>query len=742
MAHKGQKMVLVVLCTLVALFWFSEEAPAATLEVGSGKTYASIQTAINAANGPDEIIVYAGTYDGFVIDGKSQLTVRAHKDPADCAGVLERVTIIEPIYCVNSAQYNIIRGFYVANETTNASCGSYDNAQGNTWLKLVIYGAGSCAMYASNMYGSDLFDHCTIYDNDYVVSYTNLPFRINAYDTIVAFNDDWGVASGSAYYCNFFDNPDPNSGYEAGWTIGEGCISADPLFVSTDPASRHFLHLQPSSPCNSSASDGSDMGALPVSSVTYYDLLWYEPGYGQSWQRQGNNQIKLVFFQSLSNLPAVPLKIVQDYTATDLGDGFTYSLATTNIPDDTLIATENGTVLKNRIWCCIEPAEDWAEPFEIWILALRGDIVSNGVVDSLDYATLAAAWADSGSSLGRVDLDGDDDVDNTDLAILTDNWTAVEMEDPLAPVEFFKFAENPVLGPSASPATDAGYTNHNCVRIAPDGTFMMWYSALPCNGCYPRRIHLATSTDGINWAKQGAVLDKGYDPNDFDKYQVHMPTVLWDSSSSQWKMWYTGHGDGHPPDNWGWQRTGYATSPDGINWTKYGTDGLVFDCDPNPDAFDHSTMRSPAVLYDPDDGIYKMWYYGTKTNMDHYGPTGYAESSDGVNWTRIAQINEDDFQYVTPEVLKINDIFYMWHNIGPYIGYSVSLDGIAWTDDPANPVLIPGSPGEWDYQYLQGPSCVYLPTDDKLYLYYNAIRSYTTDPVERIGAAWTWFEPN
>jgi len=483
------------------------------------------------------------------------------------------------------------------------------------------------------------------------------------------------------------------------------------------------------------------MGALPTTGVSLAQLTSSDPADNESCPCKGNNQITLVFSKSLSSLPPTPLSIIKAGTAADIAGSFSYSLTTTTLTNDTLIATETDVVFEDRSWYNVGPAGSWSNYFSVDLLALQGDVVSDAVVDPLDYATLAAAWGNSGSGLGRVDLDGDDDVDNADVAILLDNWMAVELKDPLAPVEFFKFAENPLIVPSDPPATDAGYTNHNCVRIAPDGTYMMWYTAPPCSGCYPRRIHLAKSTDGISWTKYGAVLDKG-GSGAFDVYQVHMPTVLWDGdagASGLWKMWYTGHGPGHPPDNWGWQSTGYATSPDGISWTKYGTDGQVFDCDPDPDAFDHNTMRSPAVLYDPDDDTYKMWYYGTKDGGQHYGPTGYAESPDGVNWTRVAQINDDEGKYVTPDVLKINDVYYMWHNIGPYLGYSVSLDGIAWIDDPDNPVLVPTG-GTWDAQYLQGPSCVYLPADDKLYLYYNAITNYTEN-IERIGGAWTWFEP-
>jgi hypothetical protein len=326
--------------------------------------------------------------------------------------------------------------------------------------------------------------------------------------------------------------------------------------------------------------------------------------------------------------------------------------------------------------------------------------------------------------------------DGTNMGALFGGLTA--WSDPV--INFTKFVNNPVLVPSTPPATDAGYVSHACVRKAPDGTYKMWYTAAETLISYPRRIHLATSSDGINWTKQGYVLDQGASGT-WDQYQVHMATVLWDPNTSLWKMWYVGHGSGSgAPNYYGWQEIGYATSPNGTTWTKY-AGNPVFASPHDSNAFDSRTCRAPAVLIDNSDvpsKRYKMWYYGTSLDGQHYGPTGYATSPDGITWTRVAQINESDFAYVCPDVLQIKGNFYMFHNVGPYLQCSVSSDGIAWKDWPNDELLALGTTGEWDAQYQQAPTCVYDSNTDKLNMWYNGIKDYTED-IEKIGGAWTWF---
>ncbi len=58
----SKKLVLLSVMVLGLLLVFSGISTAATLTVGTGKTYATIQAAVDAASSGDTIDVYSGTY--------------------------------------------------------------------------------------------------------------------------------------------------------------------------------------------------------------------------------------------------------------------------------------------------------------------------------------------------------------------------------------------------------------------------------------------------------------------------------------------------------------------------------------------------------------------------------------------------------------------------------------------------------------------------------------------------------
>jgi len=471
-------------------------------------------------------------------------------------------------------------------------------------------------------------------------------------------------------------------------------------------------------------------GAVTPSAANPYELVDSAPADGKSLPRTANNEIRLVFSRGIEEtLPSPPLSITRIGALVDDANDFTYSLASTSETNDTLVATENGSILEDLTWYRVKPTGIWAKAFTVEMPTFAGDADGNGQVDLADYAQLSQSWAGIGPDLGTADLDGDEDVDATDLSLLQVAWGDQAPVHPIADLSFTKFTENPILEPAT---IDARYgTWHCCVRRKGAGEpYMMWYSGEYSSG---RSIHLATSSDGINFTKQGIVMNPGW--TGVDEYGAHMSSIMW--HENQWKMWYTGiRNMGQPAcENYGFQIIAYATSPDGYSWTKH---GVVFDVDPNHDAFDAYSVRSPAVIYDAD--VYKMWYYGTY-DCTYSGAAGYAESPDGINWTRIAQISDDTSRLINAEVLKINNVQHMWHNFaGSQIGYSISLDGIIWEDSPENP-LISSVPGTWEQQYVQAPTVVYDADTDVLRLYYNGSAPYDDSEINRIGGAWSWFYP-
>jgi len=517
------------------------------------------------------------------------------------------------------------------------------------------------------------------------------------------------------------------------------------------------------------------------------ELLSGDPTNGESLGRLSKNQITVVSSRTIdpNALPAVPLSIVKMGTATDAGGNFTYSLGSTHQSNDTLIATEIGTALDNNAWYSIKPVGYWMGRFFVNLPAVQGDVDADQDVDLADYALLAAAWPDSGPnpSLGRVDLDGDDDLDNTDLGILVDAWMAQAPANPLAAQSFKKWARDlygptmPLIGGDPNPETsgrpdpqpldsDAGNRFYCSVRRKDASSgYMMWYTGMEWDGTGnpvvgTAKIHLAVSSgpeDPNHFTKyiygpvQGMVMDQGdpNDPNDpddyFDAHGCGRPCVIWDPNvdpNGCWKMWYSAV-NGNRDETQSRQSIGYATSINGVHWNKHakfgsGHRGEVFKANPTPGQFDSVGVLSPCVIYDDDDDMYKMWYRGTN-DLDDPNDTGdssgYAESADGQDWIRVAEIGD----YMSPEVIKINDLYHMWYNMGSHIGYAVSFNGTDWSEEPDNPVLTTTNDA-WDHTHIQEASVVYDSDVDKLYLYYSAYY-WIQDNRERIGGAETSFLP-
>jgi hypothetical protein len=123
-------------------------------------------------------------------------------------------------------------------------------------------------------------------------------------------------------------------------------------------------------------------------------------------------------------------------------------------------------------------------------------------------------------------------------------------------------------------ALDNGEANHvndpSVVKVV--GTYFMYYTRAGAG--VVDEIALATSKDGIAWEPKGVVLKPGRD-GDWDGLLVGRPSVLFEDGI--FKMWYDGRKDlplgapaeGVPKSPMSRRSVGYATSPDGLRWTKH-----------------------------------------------------------------------------------------------------------------------------------------------------------------------------
>jgi hypothetical protein len=144
-------------------------------------------------------------------------------------------------------------------------------------------------------------------------------------------------------------------------------------------------------------------------------------------------------------------------------------------------------------------------------------------------------------------------------------------------------------------------------------------------------------------------------------------------------------------------------------------------------AVDPLMTASPCVLVD--EGRWRMWYVSatgwtpTDAGARHAYHIRYAESDDGVTWRREGRVAIDfrpgEHAIARPCVIRDRDGYRMWYAYrgdAYRIGYAESPDGLAWTrrDEHAG---IDVTPGAWDgemvaYAYV-------FDWDDRRYMLYN-----------------------
>lgn len=144
----------------------------------------------------------------------------------------------------------------------------------------------------------------------------------------------------------------------------------------------------------------------------------------------------------------------------------------------------------------------------------------------------------------------------------------------------------------------------------------------------------------------------------------------------QWKLWYTGY-DGKD----GLRMLGYATSPDGIKWTRHPW---------NPLDKEH-WIEDMMIVKDGE--RYVMFAEGREDRAHAF------VSADGLKWTRLGQLdvrlkNGDkipDGPYGTPTAWKENDLWHLlYEREDRGVWLATSKDLKVWTNLQDEPVLKPG----------------------------------------------------
>jgi len=246
--------------------------------------------------------------------------------------------------------------------------------------------------------------------------------------------------------------------------------------------------------------------------------------------------------------------------------------------------------------------------------------------------TGVASWESAGASAGSVIWDSDENIYKMWYSGKDqDGFVRIGLATSYNTVNWTKYPGNPVMD------VGTGWQS-NMVggpSVIKDGlySYKMWYTG--ANVSNLGQIGYATSTNGTSWTKYGGgvspVLAVG-SSGSWDENGVLTPCVIWDSSVSMYKMWYTGRDD--DSTTLGLMAIGYAVSGDGISWSKY-AGGASPIMQKNIAGFDNRGVGAAHVVKNLLGNPYTMYYTGFETGS-LLSEIGKATSTDGVNWTRQA----------------------------------------------------------------------------------------------------------
>jgi sucrose-6-phosphate hydrolase SacC (GH32 family) len=247
-----------------------------------------------------------------------------------------------------------------------------------------------------------------------------------------------------------------------------------------------------------------------------------------------------------------------------------------------------------------------------------------------------------------------------------------------------------------------------------NGLYRMWFGGQGRDG--HDRIQLAESHDGVNWKSCGIVLE---DPA---ANHVNDPSII--KRGDTYFMYYTRAASDILDE------IALATSRDGIHWSQH---GIVLRPSP-PGSWDSLLVGRPSVLLEED--LVRMWYDGRKDlslgdpakgvplAANSTRAVGYAESHDGIHWTRPQHTPIFTENAGGVHVSRIRSGYAMVYESGDGTRLATSTDGLKWKPQG---LLAKTSGSDSDRFGHVTPFLFLDPRDQSYSLFVGAARSATWD---------------
>ncbi len=265
-----------------------------------------------------------------------------------------------------------------------------------------------------------------------------------------------------------------------------------------------------------------------------------------------------------------------------------------------------------------------------------------------------------------------------------------------------KYEKNPIIGGQYGTVFD--------IAVLKEGPkYRLWGSWRP-----RRSIALFESEDGMHWGEPQVVL--GPNPGTPWEQDINRPAVV--KRADGYHLWYTGQARGH-------SAIGYATSPDGRAWKRMSGDPVLSADKP----WEKVAVMCPDVIWDERTKLFRMWYSGGEQyEPDAIGyatsPDGvhWTKAPSNPVFGPGAEKVFDQARVTGCQVLQRGGWHYMFY-IGfrdidhAQIGLARSRDGVTgWQRHPANPIVRPGQDA-WDHDACYKPYAIF--DGKKWLLWYN-----------------------